>query len=823
MAIPNWQEVRQIYTFFQDNLVLGLGIIISTVFFYVFLSELRGYLRNKGSSDGVVLSFATLLTGITMVISQDALLAVLLGIMVLMVHQTYSLRDTPVWKELMIASTATYGFILAGKILQMVYVWKTGAPESDERIFGLAFNLSFYVFIIIAFIFFGKKFILVSRFSSPQMVYLGLFGVTYVVILKLNLRNFDYLYAFSSALVSRGIVSKTVNVVPPYDRLMFATFGTFEALFIVSTFLYLISGWLLSVLFGVKEIDDPRILRLVDETAQKLGIKQKVKVGYVRAPILNAFAYGPFYDLRVAFISSDLETFTDDDVRGIVAHELAHSVYYHVPLLLLLTAVELGIKKALNLPATTLDYATFADNPISFVSYYIFNSGLLVILLIFVRILEGHADHVTSKAGLGIPLSKALYRLEGFYQGVASDFGISVNLLTDREYSEGERIRFSGEAAIRIYQETLSPTKGAAFSNIFVSHPRTSYRIAAVVDPDITPLRAALLPYFLLFPKTRKKYVKKLKNASEGVRQIINSAYLEDFTSEQFGKYLKYWPKQELLRSYLEREIIAVSILSSEVIQGKVSAIFMDDKDPCSPIRFIIRKNSGEETTISFSEWMFEEAKLNETHFLKNGELVMLLNARIDPDKGLQVEVKRLKDNKRLTLNYLPKHASTIIRHVGQKVYFYDGHPSYATINSIENVEESHSVRKWKFLLSTNSGHTVELQGNDLIIGFSPIGFDVRSMKNEKKIEFLNILQGHFCSVFSKDNFDVPFDGRVISIENDSLTLDTIDGNIDLAVKRIDYIVSFESTVEMITRKSMTALTGFQIWWSNRSNFAYIS
>ena len=126
-------------------------------------------------------------------------------------------------------------------------------------------------------------------------------------------------------------------------------------------------------------------------------------------------------------------------------------------------------------------------------------------------------------------------------------------------------------------------------------------------------------------------------------------------------------------------------------------------------------------------------------------------------------------------------------------------------------------------MLSTNSGHTVELQGNDLIIGFSPIGFDVRSMKNEKKIEFLNILQGHFCSVFSKDNFDVPFDGRVISIENDSLTLDTIDGNIDLAVKRIDYIVSFESTVEMITRKSMTALTGFQIWWSNRSNFAYIS
>ncbi len=823
MAIPDWRDIRQIYTFFQDNLVLGLGIIITIIFLYVFLSEFRGYLRNKGSPDGLVLSFAILLTGITMVISQDALLAILLGIMVLMVHQTYSLRDTPVWRELMIASTATYGFILGGKILQIIYIWKTGAPESDERIFGLAFNLSFYVFIIIAFIFFGKKFILVSRFSSPQMVYLGLFGLTYVVILKLNLRNFDYLYALSSELVSRGIISQTIKVTPPYDRLMFATFGTFEALFIVSTFLYLISGWLLSVLFGVKEIDDPRILRLVDETAKTLGIKQKVRVGYVRAPILNAFAYGPFYDLRVAFISSDLETFTDDDVRGIVAHELAHSVYYHVPLLLLLTAVELGIKKALNLPATTLDYATFADNPISFVSYYIFNSGLLVILLIFVRILEGHADHVTSRAGLGIPLSKALYRLEGFYQGVASDFGISVNLLTDREYSEGERIRFSGEAAIRIYQETLSPTKGAAFSNIFVSHPRTSYRIAAVVDPDITPLRAALLPYFLLFPRSRKKYVKKLKNASEGVRQIINSAYLEDFTSEQFRKHLKSWPKQELLHSYLEKDIIAISVLSSEVVQGKVVSIFMDDKDPCSPAKFVIKTVSDEETTISFSEWMFEEAKLNETHFLKNGELVTLLSVNVDPTEGLRVEVERLKDNKHIILNYLPKHISILTRLVGQKIYFYDGHPSYASIKTIEKPEIMGSIKQWKFVLSIDSNRTVEVLCNNLIIGFSPVGFDLRSMKHEQKIEFLSVLRGHFCSVFSKDNFDVPFDGRVLSVENDSLTLDTIDGNLDLSVKRIDYVVSFESTVELITKDSMTALTQFQIWWSNRSNFDYVS
>ncbi len=822
MAIPYWQNVRQIYAFFQDNLVLGLGIIISIVFFYVFVSEFRGYLRNKGSSDGVVLSFATLLAGITMIISQDALLAILLGIMVLMVHQTYSLRDTPVWRELMIASTATYGFILGGKILQMIYIWKTGAPESDERIFGLAFNLSFYVFIIIAFIFFGKKFILVSRFSSPQMVYLGLFGVTYVVILKLKLRNFDYLYAISSELVARGAISQTISVSPPFDRLLFATFGTFEALLIVSAFLYLISGWLLTVLFGVKEINDPRILRLVEETANVLGIKQKVKVGYVRAPILNAFAYGPFYDLRVAFISSDLETFTDDDVRGIVAHELAHSVYYHVPLLLLLTAVELGIKKALNLPATTLDYATFPDNPISFISYYIFNSGLLVILLIFVRILEGHADHVTSKAGLGIPLAKALYRLEGFYQGIASDFGISVNLLTDREYSEGERIRFSGEAAIRIYQETLSPTKGAAFSNIFVSHPRTSYRITAVVDPDITPLRAALLPYFLLLPKFRKKYVKKLKNASEGVKQIINSAYLEDFTSDQFRTHLKYWPKQELLNSYMDKHIVAISVLSSEVIQGKVTAIFTDDKNPCSPTQFIVTTDSGEEVTLSPIEWMFEEAKLGETHFLKDGELATFLVAKIDPDQGLQVEVERLKDNKHVVLDYLPRHISALTRLTSTKVYFYDGHPSFATISSIEKTEDSHSLKQWKFVLSTPSGELVEFKGIDLIIGFSPLGFDLRSMKHDAKVGFLSALQGHFCSIFSKDNFDVPFDGRVIGIRDDSLVLDTIDGNINLLVKRIDYAVSFESTIELITRKSMTALTEFQIWWSNRSNFEYV-
>jgi len=235
---------------------------------------------------------------------------------------------------------------------------------------------------------------------------------------------------------------------------MFANFGTFEALTVIMIFMYFISGWLLQVLFAIKPVTDPEILKKVDEVAKTMGVTDKLKVGFVKAPILNAFAFGPFFDKRIAFIANDVNEFSDSDIRGVIGHELAHAAKHHVVYLLALSIFELAVKKALGFPATTLDYSFLPDDAvanISFAGYYAFSYVFLIFLLIFVRILEGHADQVTKDAGYGEDLAKALFRLEGFYHGVASDFGISVNLLTDRQYTAPEKRRFSALAGKNLY------------------------------------------------------------------------------------------------------------------------------------------------------------------------------------------------------------------------------------------------------------------------------------------------------------------------------------------------------------------------------------
>ncbi len=823
MSLPYFNIIRSIWIYLQQNTVIGIGILLFIFGFIMFLSALRVKLQRGGDEADLVLSLAIFVTGGLMTAFNDVLIGVLTGIMIIMIHQTYKLRDTPVWRELMIASTVTYGFIFLGKVIQMIYTAVTHAPEGDQRIFGLAFNLSFYVFIIIAFIFFGKKFILVSRFSSPQMIYLGLFGIVYVVILKTGWRNYDYLHYFTAKLVEKGILEHTITIRPPYDRILFATFGTFEALLIVSALLYLISGWMLAFLFGVREVKDERVIRLVQETAKKLGIKHKIKVGHVKAPILNAMAYGPFYDLRVAFISNSLETFSDDDIKGIVGHELAHAANYHVPLLLLLTAVELGIKKALNLPATTLDYAAFTDNSISFVSYYIFNYGLLVVLLIFVRILEGHADYVTNRAGLSRQLSKALYRLEGYYQGVASDFGISVNLLTGREYSKEERIRFNSEAAVSLYSEVISPSKGAAFGNIFVSHPRTSYRLVAAVNPEVSPLKGALLPYFLLIPWTRKKYVKLMQESAEKVKEVINEAYFEDFTKEDLEKHLQYWPHTELAKILMNKHVIGISPINKFVAQGTVIGVNYNLEDPCAPVILEIINDHGKNELYDTTTWSFEEAKKGELHFDKKGRIGVLVEVKIDEKKGLVSIFKISKANKikELQLNYLPKRLEVLKNSIKKAAYLYRG---TIELCYLENLffNEHESIKHWKFEIKLQDEKSKSFNGKELVISFPPNSFDFSNINKKNIDSFLSGLVGNYCLIYIKKNFDVPIEGKIIDIREDIIVVDSIEGKIEIEKNQLDYIVDFSEKIEFIEKKSISLLTWLVILWDNRKNFNYL-
>ncbi len=173
--LPSFSEIS---TWFELNSILGLGILLTVIGVIFTLSELKVYLQHKAPSEQLIFWLMALIAGIITILFNDLVLGLLTGISLLMIVETFKMLDTPVWGKLMAATTITYFVILIGRAWQVWHNWKYQPEVPDDQIFANAFNLAFPIFIIVSFIFFGRKFILVSRFSSPQIIYLFLFVLT---------------------------------------------------------------------------------------------------------------------------------------------------------------------------------------------------------------------------------------------------------------------------------------------------------------------------------------------------------------------------------------------------------------------------------------------------------------------------------------------------------------------------------------------------------------------------------------------------------------------------------------------------------------------
>ena len=255
-------------------------IVLAVIGLVLTLSELKQVLKHDSTSDQLIFWLMVLLAGLVTIAFQDLILGLLAGMSILMVVETIKMRDTPVWGKLIAATTVTYMVILIGRAAQVIHDLIVQPEVPDDFIFATSFNLAFPIFLIISFIFFGRKFILVSRFSSPQVVYLFLFGIVYSGIIALRKTVFP--------VDENGLIQAYNYLGIDGDwrtRVIFADFGTFEALTIVMIGMYFISGWLLTVLMGVKPVENPEIIAKVAEVSNTMGIKGEVKVGFVSAPI----------------------------------------------------------------------------------------------------------------------------------------------------------------------------------------------------------------------------------------------------------------------------------------------------------------------------------------------------------------------------------------------------------------------------------------------------------------------------------------------------------------------------------------------------------
>jgi Zn-dependent protease with chaperone function len=715
----------------QNLMILAfIGCIV------LFLFEGYKFYRYKMKSDLMDFSLLGAIGLGSFILFDDLFLSVIAVIFVLMVIGTYELRESPVWLRLMAAFTITYGYLLIGTLFEkglrlLVTRNILLLPESlswlldSNRIAGFFWSTMMWILLISSFVFFGKRFILVSRFLSPQYVYLFVYSAVYLIVLGTRSIPWEYRYL---------------------------------VLFISNLFLYSISGPMLSFLFQIKPLDDERALRIIKEVEAKIGTKIR-SIGIVQAPILNAFAYGPFFDQKFAFIVKDINNFTDEELLGITAHEISHLKGKHTFWLLWIGFVDLAIRLILNIPATQLDFVFGAqDNRpvIDLFTYYMVNMVFFAVSLIFVRIMEANADKRTKEIGYGHELGAALYTLEGFYRGIAGELGLNATLLTDSTRTEAEEKRFSGEAAIEMHNKLMNPSRYGLVMNLIVSHPPTPFRIAAMVSDDIGSVRLALLPLLLIIPGTRSRNIKLLRRSESDFAELLTINYNKRFTS--VDEYIHSTFAAETLMHYLNRKLLLISKLNKNQFYIGTLKATISSTNIVDPLALEL-ETDNKNVLVNSKNFSIQVYEPESTYIVKKKELLTLKSA--EQTKSGKLVYLYEKNSKEIKLNYLGVNFKDFLI---ENSFILQSRGTYEplTLQTIDNKETtSNTISSLKGLngvsfnfLSFNPGKEVNIIGNEMKINLSPIVlFLYKRFENENMalIRFLIKTKTKIVMYTSKD------------------------------------------------------------------------
>jgi Zn-dependent protease with chaperone function len=805
--------------FTPENLDATLGYLIAIVCGIFILTELYTIITQKNEPDLVMLLLAGVFGGVVQGVTQDPLLAILVGLCWLMIYSVWTIRESPVWRELMLASLISYIVVLIGRTIQRIMeMWVayrgynietyTRWGLTGQQFFGISWNIFIYIFFILCIIFFGRRFFLVSRLTSPQVIYLLLFALSYVV-----------LYQFSG---DKGIPTFYYGGLDQAvaDRLLFGSFGTYEIMILTNFVLYLISGPLLHLMFGVKKVKDKRVLGLVEEVRHKLGIKSKIRVGKVKAPILNAFAFGAFFDKRIAFMSRELEDFTDDDIRGIAGHELVHSQKVHTLWLLLISIVSFAITKALALPATTLDYIFDPNVGFEFLWYYLYNIALLGFSYIFVRFLEGRADKLTMNAGYGKALAKSLVKLDGFYQGIASEMGLSVYLLTDKEQTKSEKLRFLGDAGRNMYRNYVKPNIAENLINLIASHPKSAYRVVALTDQEkLRPFKAALLPIFLVIPILRRPFLKDLHEARHKASELISETFETKYTLKGIKQYDNLSHISYQHNFLLNKDIIAISKMNrKEIIQGTITKIEVS-KQITSPLLLKLKTSEGSKV-IPTSDYKIFEIALDQKQIFKNGKIGIITEINTEEKFSFKAKFNDngVEEEKELKVPGIPVTYFESI--VGKDILLLQkGVTRLAHLEKMDLDENSFAKSK---LTITVGNQTKVINGEKFVISFKPFDVHIKKGKEKEQRSLIESLKGKPVSLQTKDDLDTLVKGKVTEVTEEIIKVETLDEKKEIIIKRLEFLYLYEDSIKLIYKPSISFIEKFFMRMQNRTELAYI-
>ena len=528
----------------------------------------------------------------------------------------YELKEYPILNKILAISLVTYNVIFLAGIFSFYL--------GDPFFLNTAFSFSFWIILILGFILFGRKYIVIWRFMSPEYLTLFLYIIAWLALSFIDqFTPIDFIYG--SPLIGAQITIETFIL------------NIYFMLILVNWIVYFISGPILDMMLGIKRVEEEKLLNIVEDVKNDIGIKGNLKVGFGKYPILNAMAYGSVFDKRIAIIAEDINEIPEDELKGIVAHELSHIKGKHTLILTLITIFDLVIRMFLGIPATYYDY-TFGNPQIPMIAFIILNMFIYLFLYIFVRILEGKADLLSKQSGYSNELAKALYNLESFYAS-GREVGLNTMLLCDEKITHENLLLDYIETANYLNKSMIKPSRVSLLGNFLNSHPPSYHRIPAILsdestDHEIKPIIQALLPFICLKKSKQRKYAKRFELARLKFKKIADEKFKELFEIEDVSVLMKDLNRRELFNLELAKDYIFKNKITNNIIIGTLEDIqFIDDL--CDSDRYIVReKETNKKNSLNSSLYSKTPVDLNETYYFKNDQPLILKQIELNANKN---------------------------------------------------------------------------------------------------------------------------------------------------------------------------------------------
>ncbi|MFX1570298.1 MAG: M48 family metalloprotease [Promethearchaeota archaeon] len=583
-----------------DNLIDWTFLI--TLFLYVLtIEEFYQWAKNgkrSEMSDIVAILFFFFLI---FFFSKDFLTSIMGAFSIYLWVGIYELRDYPILNKVLIISLITYNVIFIAGLISYYL--------NDPFYINTSFAFSFWIILILGFLLFGRKYVIVWRFMSPEYLTLFLYIIAWLAVVFINQYTpLNFLVDKPISFSGFKIINLFLNI---YFVLILANWGV-----------YFVSGFLLDKLLGIHKVKEENILTIIEEIKTNIGIKGKVKVGFGKYPILNAMAYGSVFDKRIAIIANNINEIPKDELKGIIAHELSHTKGKHTLILTIITSIDLIVRMLLGIPATYYDY-TFGNPQIPLVLFILLNLVIYFFLFIFVRILEGKADLRTKKVGYANELVKALYNLESFY-ATGRELGLNTMLLCEEKITEDNQLLDYMNTAKYLNRSMIKQSKISLLATFLNSHPPSYFRIAAILDSKMKPSKEAILPFICLRRSKQKKYALKFENAREKFKIIANEKFKEHFGIDNVPKLMEDIKRKELYQFEVKKDYIFRNLITDEIVIGKLKDIHFIDNITDPEVFFVQNLRSSQSILLNSSKYeRFQFNMQEQYYFHKNAPLTL--------------------------------------------------------------------------------------------------------------------------------------------------------------------------------------------------------